>query len=182
MFVSAFAVFSENARILIQIDVGFGDLIHPEATREEYPAILKMEAPYLRIYPPETVIAEKVEAMVHLGSLNSRMKDFYDVWRMSQQFNFRSSVLCESIRGTFRNRNTRINSFNEVRLELLDNDNLSKQWIAFLRKSSLTGPEEFSKVLQAIDVFISPILSSLMGDVEIDQEWIAPGPWQSPHG
>ena len=50
------------------------------------------------MYPPETVVAEKVEAMVHLGSLNSRMKDFYDVWRLSRQFEFDDSVLSEAIR------------------------------------------------------------------------------------
>ena len=170
-----------NARISIQIDVGFGDLVHPDATRENYPVILDMEAPSLRIYPPETVIAEKVEAMIHLGSLNSRMKDFYDVWRMSQQFNFRSDVLCESITGTFRNRDTHVISFDELSAELLENNNLGKQWIAFLRKSSLVGPEEFSQVLLVIAVFLSPILSSIKDNVEFDQEWMAPGPWQTPH-
>ena len=78
-----------------------------------------MEVPSVRIYPQETVIAEKVEAMVHLGSLNSRMKDFYDVWRMSQQMDFQGSVLCESIRGTFRNRNTHVISFGELEAEFL---------------------------------------------------------------
>ncbi len=140
-----------------------------------------MEAPSLRIYPPETVIAEKVEAMVHLGSLNSRMKDFYDVWRMSQQFNFRSDVLRESITGTFRNRDTHVISFDELSAVLLESDNLGKQWIAFLRKSSLVGPEEFSQVLLVIAVFLSPILSSIKDNVEFDQEWMAPGPWQTPH-
>ena len=76
-----------NARIHMQVDVGFGDLIHPDAVQVNYPALLDLPAPSLRIYPPETVVAEKAEAMVHLGSLNSRMKDFYDIWRMSQQFN-----------------------------------------------------------------------------------------------
>ena len=171
-----------KAQISIQIDVGFGDLVHPDATRENYPTILDMEAPSLRIYPPETVIAEKVEAMVHLGSLNSRMKDFYDVWRMSKQFDFRSGVLCEAIRCTFRNRNTQVISFNVIRNELLDIDSPGKQWVAFLRKSSLAGPEEFSDILQVIDEFMSPILGSVKDDVELDQEWKAPGPWQTPRG
>lgn len=168
-----------NAQICIQIDVGFGDLVHPDATLDNYPAILDMEAPSLRIYPKETVIAEKVEAMVHLGSLNSRMKDFYDVWKLSQQFDFRGGVLCESIKGTFRNRNTHVISFSELRAELLDSDNSGKQWIAFLRKSSLAGPEEFSQILQIIDMFMSPILTSVKDSVDFDQQWMAPGPWQT---
>jgi hypothetical protein len=68
-----------NARIHMQVDVGFGDLIHPEVAQASYPTLLDLAAPTLRIYPPETVVAEKAEAMVHLGSLNSRMKDFYDI-------------------------------------------------------------------------------------------------------
>ncbi len=70
----------------MQIDVGFGDLIHPGAVQADYPALLDLPAPSLRVYPPETVIAEKAEAVVYLGNLNSRMKDFYDIWRLSQQF------------------------------------------------------------------------------------------------
>ena len=77
-----------KARITMQIDIGFGDKVHPGVVRADYPVILDLPAPAMRMYPPETVVAEKVEAMVHLGSLNSRMKDFYDVWRLSQQFEF----------------------------------------------------------------------------------------------
>ena len=78
------------------------DLPDSRATRDiDYPVILDLPAPALRMYPPETVVAEKVEAMVHLGSLNSRMKDFYDVWRLSRQFEFDDSVLSEAIKQTF---------------------------------------------------------------------------------
>lgn len=77
-----------KAEVVMQIDVGFGDLVHPSAVQADYPSLLGMPAPSLHMYPPETVIAEKAEAMVYLGGLNSRMKDFYDVWRMSEQFDF----------------------------------------------------------------------------------------------
>jgi len=90
-----------NARIHMQVDVGFGDLIHPGAVQAEYPALLDLPRPSLLIYPPETVVAEKAEAMVHLGRLNSRMKDFYDIWRISLQFNFNGEDLYEAVRRTF---------------------------------------------------------------------------------
>jgi hypothetical protein len=77
-----------NARITLQADVGFGDIVHPGVVRADYPVFLDLPVPSLRMYPPETVVAEKVEAMIHLGSLNSRMKDFHDVWRLSRQFDF----------------------------------------------------------------------------------------------
>ena len=68
----------------MQADVGFGDLIHPGAVQAESPTLHKLTAPSLRTYTPETMIAEKSQAMVGLGSLNSRMKNFYDIWRMSR--------------------------------------------------------------------------------------------------
>ena len=167
-----------RAQIVIQIDVGFGDLIHPCAVQADYPALLDLPAPSLRMYPPETVIAEKAEAMVYLGSLNSRMKDFYDIWRLSQQFDFQSNVLCEAVKGTFQNRNIEIIEFDDLVSDLLDNENLDKQWAAFLRKSALTGPEGFSQVLAAIGKFLSPVFSSVKNDELFDREWAAPGPWR----
>ena len=68
----------------MQIDVGFGDVVYPDVVVTEYPTLLDFPSPTLHSYPPETVIAEKVEAMLNLGELNSRMKDFFDVWRLSR--------------------------------------------------------------------------------------------------
>jgi Nucleotidyl transferase AbiEii toxin, Type IV TA system len=167
-----------KAQIVMQIDVGFGDLIHPSAVRADYPALLALPAPSLRMYPPETVIAEKAEAMVYLGSLNSRMKDFYDVWRMSQQFDFLGHVLCTAVTGTFQNRNTEVIEFDDLATDLLDNKNFDKQWAAFLRKSVLTDREDFPQVLTAIGEFLSPVFSSVKSSKAFDQEWAAPGPWR----
>ena len=168
-----------KAKVVMQIDVGFGDLIHPSAVQADYPALLGLPAPSLRMYPPETVIAEKTEAMVYLGNLNSRMKDFYDVWRMSQQFDFLGNVLCEAVKGTFQNRNTKIIEFDDLVADLLDNENLDKQWTAFLRKSALTDREDFPQVLSTIGEFLSPLFSSVKSNKAFDQEWAAPGPWHS---
>ena len=77
-----------GARLPIQIDVGFGDVITPEAIEIEYPALLDAPAPILRAYPPETVVAEKTEAIVSLGIANSRMKYFYDLWMIARTFAF----------------------------------------------------------------------------------------------
>ena len=95
-----------GARLLIQIDVGFGDVITPEAIEIEYPALLDAPAPILRAYPPETVVAEKTEAIVSLGIGNSRMKDFYDLWTILQTFAFEGNDLAEAIRRTFERRRT----------------------------------------------------------------------------
>ena len=146
-----------KARITMQIDIGFGDKVHPGVVRADYPVILDLPAPALRMYPPETVVAEKVEAMVHLGSLNSRMKDFYDVWRLSRQFEFDDSVLSEAIKQTFDNRGTELIPFGELKAELLENETLEKLWSAFLAKTGLTAPKYFHKVLDEIALFLGPL-------------------------
>jgi hypothetical protein len=78
----------ENARIPMQIDVGFNDAVTPQPYDIIYPSILGMTEPHLRGYNRETTIAEKFEVMVKLGELNSRMKDFFDIWHLSRQFDF----------------------------------------------------------------------------------------------
>jgi Nucleotidyl transferase AbiEii toxin, Type IV TA system len=166
-----------RAQVVIQIDVGFGDLIHPSAIQADYPSLLGLPAPSLRMYPPETVIAEKAEAIVYLGSLNSRMKDFYDIWRLSQRFDFQGNVLCEAVKGTFRNRKTEVIEFDDLASDLLDAQILDNQWAAFRRKSALTGPENFSQVLVEIGRFLSPVFSSIKSNKRFDREWLAPGPW-----
>lgn len=81
-----------TARIVMQLDIGFGDVITPRARRMKYPTILDMSPPDIRCYSRETTIAEKFEAMTKLGIINSRMKDFYDVWLLSQLYEFRGDV------------------------------------------------------------------------------------------
>ena len=95
-----------SARIPIQIDIGFGDAIHPGPDEITYPTLLDMPAPTLKAYPRETVVAEKFQAMVMLGIANSRMKDFYDLWTLARQFEFDGQVLSEAIRATFDRRQT----------------------------------------------------------------------------
>lgn len=150
-----------KARITMQIDVGFGDKVHPGVVRADYPVILDLPTPALRMYPPETVVAEKVEAMIHLGSLNSRMKDFYDVWRLSRQFDFDPEIQSEAIRQTLENRETKLMPYDELKADLLENDKLEKQWSAFLEKSGVTGPETFHDVLEEIATFLSPLFERI---------------------
>jgi predicted nucleotidyltransferase component of viral defense system len=150
-----------KARITMQIDVGFGDKVHPGVVRADYPVILDLPAPALRMYPPETVVAEKVEAMVHLGSLNSRMKDFYDVWRLSRQFEFDDAVLGEAIKQTFDNRGTELIPFGELKAELLESETLEKLWTAFLAKTGMTGPDSFHEILDEIALFLGPLLERI---------------------
>ena len=97
-----------KARAVMQIDVGFGDVVTPGAETITYPSLLDFPAAILAGYPRETVVAEKFQAMVYLRTANSRMKDFYDVWLLASQFPFDGSVLAKAVTATFANRETTI--------------------------------------------------------------------------
>lgn len=93
-----------NARIPMQVDVGFGDAVTPPAKVAQFPTLLKQDAPTLRMYPSETVIAEKLEAIVRLGMANSRMKDYYDLLVLFRVLTPDQRLLTEAIAATFRRR------------------------------------------------------------------------------
>jgi predicted nucleotidyltransferase component of viral defense system len=172
-----FRAFLGSARVTMQIDVGFGDVVHPDVVVTEYPTLLDFPLPTLRSYPPETVIAEKVEAMLNLGELNSRMKDFFDVWRLSHLQNFDARILCDAIRATLENRKTDVVAYSELRHELLASDEKQAQWTAFLKNSGVDGPDSFANLLDALGLFLSPMLDAIGNRETIEGTWPASGPW-----
>lgn len=126
-----------KARIHLQIDIGFSDIVTPVPGFRTYPVILSMSAPELQSYPPETVIAEKLQAMVFLGTVNSRMKDFYDLWFLASRFEFKGEVLQEAISATFEHRNIDIPSREPVAFSEQFAREKQSQWSAFLATSSI---------------------------------------------
>ena len=131
-----FQAFLENARVPMQIDIGFGDVVTSDAALTDFPTILDLAAPRLRAYPKETVVAEKFEAMVKLGQLNSRLKDFFDLWLLSRQFEFDGRILSMAVTQTFQNRQTGINPQPVALTATFANDPIKQtQWKGFLRKS-----------------------------------------------
>lgn len=97
-----------GARIPVSIDIGFGDALEPGAETVTYPTLIDLPAPILRGYARETVIAEKFQAMVALGRTNTRMKDFYDIWILSRNFEFTDDRLARAVKATFARRDTPI--------------------------------------------------------------------------
>ena len=94
------------AEVPIQIDVGVGDAVTPAPETANFPALLDFPAPQVRTYPVYTVVAEKFEAMAKLGIANTRMKDFHDVWFLTQRFQLDGPTLCRAIEATFARRKT----------------------------------------------------------------------------
>ena len=95
-----------GAQVSVQVDIGFGDVVTPAVERVVYPAMLDIPTPEIRCYPPESVIAEKFEAMVRLGVANSRLKDYFDVWVLSDRLTFTADGLVDSVTATFERRGT----------------------------------------------------------------------------
>lgn len=169
-----------KARVTLQVDIGFGDVITPAPTHIDYPTILPLPAPKLRGYNRETVIAEKFQAMVELGSLNSRMKDFYDIWLLLRQFDFDGGTLAEAVKKTFANRDTPIPerplAFSR---EFGEDDKKQTQWNAFIRKSKLENvPQNLSEVNDGIQNFLKPVITALLNEKQFNQRWQAGGQWQ----
>jgi hypothetical protein len=134
------SAFLGNARIPLQIDVGFGDALTPAPQEIEYPTILDLPAPRLRAYHPLTVIAEKVNAMVVHGIMNSRMKDFYDVYILLNHMNINDDLLAQAIKATFNRRKIELPEQMPVALskDFLEDGTKEIQWKAFLNRSNLS--------------------------------------------
>lgn len=169
-----------TARFPMQIDIGFNDVITPGPQPVDYPALLEFPPPTLKGYTPETVIAEKIEAMIMLDALNTRMKDFFDVWLMSRHLTFDLHGLCTAIRNTLGRRGTGWNA----QPTILTNQEIwtekQIQWAAFLRKSKINyAPTSFSEVAVAIRIFLEPITGALQKpSTQTDSTWEPPGPWK----
>jgi predicted nucleotidyltransferase component of viral defense system len=171
-----------TARIPIQIDIGFGDSVYPGPNEMVYPTMLDLPAPTLMVYPRETVVAEKYQAMVMLGIANSRMKDFYDLWTLAQQFEFSGPVLSSTIRATFARRKTTIPEQTPLALtsEFTGDRQKLTQWRAFLRKGKLViEGTELSTIAENLRTFLMPPTQSLISGDNFELDWFPNGPWQA---
>lgn len=170
-----------NARINLQIDIGFGDSVVPEPIELEYPTLLDMPSPHIKAYPIETVVAEKLETLVSKGILNSRMKDFYDLRIMAKEFQFDGSALTRAITATFARRGTEIPNANPAAFteEFYTNADKKIQWKAFLRTSKLEDITlELSKVVNEMQAFLSPPMIAAVDNKSFDKKWFSGGPWK----
>ena len=169
-----------TANFTMQLDIGFGDVVIPAPASLEYPTILDLPVPKLRGYSRESSIAEKFEAMVKLGVVNSRMKDFFDIWLLSQQFDFEGKRLAAAIEKTFSTRGTDIQSEpNALTNSFAEDPTKVAQWRGFVRKIRLTDvPQDFGEVIEAISIFLRPIAERLAAEKPFEATWRAPGPWR----
>jgi hypothetical protein len=150
---ATFTATLDKAIIPLQVDVGFGDAITPAAEDREYPVLVGMAAPKLWMYPLETVIAEKLEAAVKLGMVNSRMKDFYDLLVIFRRFPYEDGTLAQAIEETFARRRTPLPRVIPQGLsdEFGSDPPANRRWREFLVRMQLANePTDFAVVIRTV--------------------------------
>jgi predicted nucleotidyltransferase component of viral defense system len=170
-----------NARIPVQIDIGFGDAVTPEPAEVEFPTLLSFPKPYIRAYPRETVIAEKFWIMTQLGMGNTRLKDYYDLWVLGNNFSFDGPLLCQAIQATFTRRKTALPIDLPVALTPAFSENPLKQsqWTSFLKRGRLVQEQvSLADVVPLLHGFLLPPTLALVAGEAFAQTWPAGGPWQ----
>lgn len=171
----------DGARCPVQIDIGIGDAVTPGPDNVQYPVILDdMPQPQLRVHPRYTVVAEKLEAMVKLGMLNSRMKDDFDLRVLAGHSDFDGAVLATAIRATFERRGTAIPPDAPLGLtdEFARDEQKTRQWQAFLRKNTLE-PVPLTMVIAALREFLLPVLAALAAGVGFERQWRSGAGWDA---
>lgn len=170
-----------QAKIPLQVDIAFGDAVRPEPEEAEFPTILALPAPRLRVYPREAVIAEKFQIMVTLGIANSRMKDFFDIWTLARTNAFEGPMLAEAIAATFARRRTPLPTAPPMALtpEFSEDRSKQAQWDAFVRRGRLeVGRTRLGDVIALLRDFVLPPTFATAAGKPFDMRWPVGGPWQ----
>lgn len=174
-----------RARVKVQVDVGVGDATSPGPEILEYPCLLRSPRPRLRAYRPETVVAEKVHAMVVLASANTRLKDLHDVAALCRHLDFDGATLASAIEATFAARRTELPDGLPAALtsDFCGSPVRQLQWKAFLRRSRLDGGEtKLEAAAETAARFVGPVLAALGQGRPFTGRWKAPGPWRKTSG
>ena len=169
-----------NARIHVQIDIGFGDAVTPEPEMIEYPTLLDAPAPVLRAYPRYTMVAEKLETLVKFGMINSRMKDIYDLWLIKKLFDFDGTILKDAVNNTFKRRSTQLPEAIPAAFtdEFRKDAGKQIQWRAFLRKSDpQVIPGNLDDTLGEIVEFLMPVMNAIQTGSDFRLKWNRDRTW-----
>jgi hypothetical protein len=163
------------------VDVGFGNAIVPGPEEKEYRTILGDPPPRILAYPPESVVSEKLHAMVALGERNSRYKDFYDLYAMAGGFRFDQSTLVQAVKATFERRATPVEAALPAALAapFYSDPSRAQQWRAYVGRNALTdAPGDFAQVGDRLTAFLQPIWSDTSSKIAPAGEWPPGGPWR----
>lgn len=168
-----------GARLCLQFDVGFGDIVMPPPEMMDLPPMLPFPAARLATYSRYSMVAEKFHAMTSLGAQNSRMKDFFDIWTLSRHLPFEGETLRTALTATFDRRNTPIPTALTLALtpEFTESASKGKQWTAFLRRIGEAAATPLPEVAAALAGFLLPVTSAITAGEPFDKHWPPNGPW-----
>ena len=162
----------DNIRKTLQLDIGFGDIVIPKPQVMEYPTLLDMDKPIIKVYSKESVIAEKFEAMLYLAEANSRMKDFYDIYNLCTNFDFDGRVLYEAISQTLIRRATPLSKSPAIfNTKFSENKDKNIQWNAFKRRANISDDISFVELLCIIGKFLHPVFECVINEKEFFGNW-----------
>ena len=171
----------ERTRIPVQIDIGFSDELTSKAETIEYPNILPdLDSVRMKGYPKETVVAEKFHAMVRYAELNSRMKDYYDLWLIAATFEFEGRSIQKAIEATFKQRDTEIPHERPLSMSYEFARASQTHWTTFLRKMGMENEQvmDLQVVMEKIWKFLEHPLQSSINKTRSTRNWIPHKGWK----
>ena len=155
---SSFSAKLFTTKMPVFIDIGFSDIIIPKPHKIQYPTLLDMPEPTLLGYTLETVIAEKLESVVKLALVNTRMKDFYDLWTILKSHEIQPKKLSIAIHKVFANRKTPLKRPIAFTAEFYDSKETQQRWINFLSamgKQQVRFEDVILELSKSIDGFFT---------------------------
>lgn len=181
-----FRAYLGSARIAVQLDIGVGDAVAIEAQEIIYPTILPgLPAPRLRAYPREVAVAEKFEAMIKLGTRNSRMKDFHDIWALAGAFEFDGATLQRAVAACFEHRSTpwAKEMPGVLTPAFYQNPEIATRWRNYLAAGAVLvpPPTQFEVIGERVIQFLGPVRQVIISGETLEQPWPPGGPWGAKH-
>ena len=161
----------DRTKVLVSIDIGFGDVVYPERMKMNFPVLLDMEAPEVYAYSIYSVIAEKFEAFVSLGLANGRYKDFYDIYVLSENYDLDGEDLRNAIKETFAHRGTSFGDIVAFEQEFVEDSVRQNRWNSFIKKKKAMVKVDFTEAIKQTKRLLMPIVDAIAKSEEFHLQW-----------
>lgn len=161
----------DKTKVPISIDIGFGDIVYPERMKMDFPVLLDMDIPKVYAYSINSVVAEKFEVFVSLGLANSRYKDFYDIYVLSDRYNFDGKELTNAIKETFNHRGTSFDDIVAFEDGFADDETRLMRWNSFVKKKKVLIKLDFEETVQLLKILLFPIVDAIKKNELFERTW-----------